>query len=226
MTRWQGMAAALALATALAGCSTDEAFNESAASVRATGARIAGAVTGRRAGGAVAAPPAATRESIDAAPRPIRFVSIEKFGATAPLAELSRNGDVTVFASQDGVQFALRDGVLIATRGLAVDLMSAAAPSAATLRRGTGAHGRAYFTLDGTNATVRADFRCTLETAGRETLQIIGLTVPTTLVVERCSGGGASFENRFWFDDRGRIRNARQWINPTLETVSIADPMR
>jgi hypothetical protein len=221
-----GVAAALTLVTALAGCGSDEAVRENTSALRATGSLLTGAVLGRRAAAAPGGLPVIERRSIDTSPNPVRVITVEKVGASGVIVPLSQNGDVTVFTSADGILFAMRNDVLIATRGLPVDLMSAAAPSAETLRRGTGTHGRAYFTLTGIDETRRVDFRCSLATAGRETLAIYGLSVPVTVIVESCTAPGTTIENRYWFDNRGRVRQSRQWINASLGYLGVIDPMR
>jgi hypothetical protein len=227
MTGLMGKAAlALAVAMALVGCGSDDAVRENTTAVRSTGAAVAAAFSPRRRAAAPAGLPAIERRAIDASTTPIRVITVEKVGASVVVLELSRNGDVTVFATGDGNQFAFRDGVLVATRGLGVDLMSAAVPSAATLRRGEGTHLRSYFTLTGIDATRRVDLQCTVATAGRETLALYGLSVPVTVVVETCAGAGQTVENRYWFDNRGRIRQSREWINGTLEYIGVIDPMR
>ena len=201
-------------------------FNENTAGLRALGASLTGSIFARRTAAAPGGLPALERAAIDASTIPARVVTIEATGVSAVVLQLAQNGNVTVFATGDGLQFALRDGVLVSTRGLGVDLMSAAAPTAATLRRADGTHARSYFTLTGTDATRRLDLTCTLAPEGRATLAIYGLSVPTEVVVERCAGAGLGFENRYWFDAGGRIRQSRQWVNDAVGTIGLLDPMR
>jgi hypothetical protein len=105
--------------------------------------------------------------------------------------------------------------------------MSAAVPEAAALRRAAGGHRRVHDYLTGTDATRRVALDCRLAPAGSETLTLVGLTVPATVVAETCTGdGGLTVENRYWFDRTGRIRQSRQWIGEAAGFAVIVDPMR
>ena len=125
-----------------------------------------------------------------------------------PLASLligvQNNGTVTTFSTPDGVTFALERGVLVATRGLGFDLMSAdAAQTRAALAAGGGSGAvRVHRYLDGENQTVIRSFVCD-----------IARTAPGALR-ERCYGDGLQFDNSYRIGARGGIIASRQWIGP------------
>lgn len=219
------LVAAAALA-ALAGCGNPDTQRGQTSFYLEVGNALLARVTGA-ARGAPAAPALPTRAAIDASEAPVAIVGIEASGQVATVNGIARNGRVTVYSTANAVTVALRDGVLVATRGLGPDLMSAAVPEAAALRRGAGGHRRVHDYLTGTDATRKVALDCTLAPAGTETLSLVGLTVPATVVVETCAGaGGLMVENRYWFDRTGRIRQSRQWIGEAGGYAVIVDPMR
>ena len=84
-------------------------------------------------------------------------VSLPETGAVAVLGPVSRSGNVTVWQTLDGITLSFQRGVLIATRGLGDDLMSADVEGALDLLRGRDdggyyPHIRSY--LDGEDRTV------------------------------------------------------------------------
>lgn len=219
---------ALGLAAALAACASDPAMRVGASStldnlLERVAARAVGA---RRPAEAARAPAPLTRAAIDAADRPLRIITLESRRATDAVAETHRSGGVRIHLTVRGLLFAFREGQLVATRGLGEDLMSADVPATATIRSARGTHRRIHDYLSGTDQTIRVALECTLASAGRETLDLVGLKLDTAVVVENCAAEGLDVENRYWFDQSGRLRQARQWISPTAGFLVAADPMR
>ncbi len=217
MTRIAPLLAALAL---LAGCGTD---TDAIQGTRTLQAVVRQAVPGRPA--APAAPPGTvpglTRAAVEAVPNPLMLVTIEARGATGVVAPAGRNGGVETWASADGKTLALRDGMLVATRGFGPDLISAATPSAAQVAAG-GSWTRLYVTLDGEDRTVPARHACTAAPAGAERLVIVERAYDTRRMRETCTGpGGASIVNDFWFDAGGVLRQSRQWTGGPGGYVAI-----
>lgn len=213
--------AALAAAAVLAGCSS------SGQGVTNDISRI-GQVLGQKSRaaprtGEVALP---TRAALDAAPAPLIAMVVESPGAGALLGRIAMNRDVATYATADGVTVSLRDGVLVQTRGLGSDLMSAGVPTAGRLAAG-GSHNRVHHYVGPEDRIVPRSFDCRIADAGGERLTIAQLSYDTRIVAERCTGvDGDTFENRFWFDNRGKIRQSRQWVGQGVGFVRLQDLAR
>lgn len=166
--------------------------------------------------------PLPTRAQLDASPGAYLLARIPVTGGDALLVVAGQNGPVRTWTTAGGTTLALRDGVLVATRGLrGADLMSAAVPSVATLRTGSGSHRRSMFYLDGDDQPVRRDFVCELRNAGAETAELIERSYPVRHIVEACTGAAGAFENQYWIEASGSLRRSRQWIGPELGSVEL-----
>lgn len=165
-----------------------------------------------------------TRAQVEASRLPLMVAELERIRANAVLAQVGSNRGVRSYSTADGVTLALASGVLVATRGLAGDLMSADAPAAARIAAGTGSHRRSLYFLADLDRIERQDFACTLQPAGVETVTIVGRSHATRVVDEHCSGENAAFSNRFWVESGGRIRQSRQWAGETVGFMKLSDP--
>ena len=155
-----------------------------------------------------------TRAQLDAIPGPLLFVEVEERGAGALLRPIAQNGVVTTWEAADGVTVALQRGVLVATRGLGFDLMSAdvGAVRAAIARGGGSDYPRLMSYLDGENQIVFRAFRCVMTTAGREAIDSFGLARATTRLDETCYSLADPVVNTYWTGADGTIWRARQWV--------------
>nr|MCU0803203.1 YjbF family lipoprotein [Paracoccaceae bacterium] len=70
-------------------------------------------------------PPKVTALSAAALTGPVLQVEIASRGANAPLSRVAMNGDVETWLAVDNISVSLRQGVLVASRGLGFDLMGA-----------------------------------------------------------------------------------------------------
>jgi hypothetical protein len=133
-------------------------------------------------------------------------------GADALLTPIDVKGDVVTWSTTDGTTFTFRQGVLIQTRGLGPDLMSAEAPSVAQLLQDGGMHRRQYFFLGADDRTTRRAYDCTVAIAGQETIEIFGRSHRVTRVSEACSRPQGSITNDFWIEG-DTIRRSRQLLS-------------
>ncbi|OWJ76102.1 hypothetical protein CDV49_15465 [Haematobacter genomosp. 1] len=153
---------------------------------------------------------------------PLISAHVERTGGNALLALAGRNAGVDTYVSGDGSTLAFREGVLVATRGLAgADLMSADVPSRAVISAGAGQHQRRMFYIDGDNQSYGRSFLCDLGNIGRENLVVAERSFATRHIIERCTSEDISFENAYWIDDSGVIRGSRQWVSPYLGWVEL-----
>lgn len=166
-------------------------------------------------------PPNYTRAALDQAPAPLLRARIETGGAVAFLGVIGEGRGVVTWASVDGLSITLRDGVVLATRGLGTDLMSAGVPTAAGLATGSRDQRRHFYLFGGEVEQERA-FDCALRDVGNERITVVELAYDTRHRVETCAGpGGLTFENHYWFDNRAIIRQSRQWISPDVGFLEL-----
>ncbi|MCC6306827.1 MAG: YjbF family lipoprotein [Rhodobacteraceae bacterium] len=209
----------------LAGCGSDRGGSAGPfASLREVAAPALGAVIAARRARPAAGPaalPRPTREQVDAADREIIFSAVPARGSGATLARIGQNGPVSTYTTADGTTLALAGGVVVGSRGLGEDLMSAAAPSAAAIAAGRGGHERTYYFLGGVDQKRELAIACTLAPGGATRVEVVGLSFPVREVTETCTGSAGTITNRYWFEPGGRIRKSRQWLSPTVGYLEI-----
>lgn len=205
--RWTALAAALVLS----GCASDQGDYLQLGLLRQS---LAGTFGGQ------SADITPTRALVDEAGVPLILAEVAEHDVRATIYPVGENGPVTTWMAADKTTLALRNGQLVGSRGLAPDLMSAAVPTLADLRRGT-AVARSHFYLGRDDQTVRRDFTCTGQIDGRETLEIIGLRFETEVISETCEGPTARFVNRYWVQADGTVRQSRQWVGPAVGFLKL-----
>jgi Group 4 capsule polysaccharide lipoprotein gfcB, YjbF len=204
--------AGLLALTLLGGCGSDKgAQTPLMAAVGAVAKSTVARVQARRVGGA-AAPAPMTRADIEKFNMPILRAVIPARGADALLTISDVKGDVVTWATTDGSTFTLRDNVLIQTRGLGPDLMSAEAPSVAQLSTPGGTHRRLYFGLGANDQTTQRVYDCTIAPAGDETITIFERQHKVTKFTETCSRPQGTITNEFWIEGQD-IRKSKQFAS-------------
>ena len=138
-------------------------------------------------------------------------------GADATLAPVSRNGDVTVWQTLDGITVSFRRGVLIATRGLGDDLMSSDVEGTLAMLRG--ANTQAYYPqirsyLDGEDQTRFRSYQCRRSERAQERVGLGDETRNLRRVTEHCVSPDAEATNTYWLDQAGNVVMSRQWVRP------------
>lgn len=202
---------------ALAGCSgsTGDVEGDESNFLANTADQVVTAVQGI--GGSRVDPPLdLTPELIASLPAPALLVVAETLGTRALLGQTVRRqdglpGTITVWRSTDEVTFAFRDGLLISTRGIGGDMLSADVGVVQSALRNAGAAGqRVYFFRTADNKQRRLSMACAVEDLGPARF---GGGVLRRFQ-ERCTGGGGEVVNEYWRDERGEIRASRQWAGP------------
>jgi hypothetical protein len=217
------LAALLAALPLLAACGSDGAGSGQTEALRQLGAQLAASLPRGLPSGAprptaeqIIAAARPTREQIDGSPRELIFVALRSRGLGATLAQFGRNAGVTTYTTADGTTLSLADGVLVASRGLGEDLMSARVPSAAAIARGSGSHEREYYFLGGLDQKRVLRISCTLSSPGPGRTEIVGLAYSGRQVVETCAGPTGTITNTYLVEADGRIRSSRQWLSPSV----------
>jgi len=218
--------AGLAAVALLAGCGNDTTPNPMAAAVGAVAKTGMAKLKGQSAEAAPAAQPAspeALRAELAQAGQPILLVSSKALGQTGFLTVSDAKGGVLTWATPDGATFSQRDGVLIQTRGLGFDLMSAQAPSVGQLRQVGTSYQRVYFFLGPDDQGTRRTYDCVTSSLGAERIEVLGRAHATTRLTETCtrSSGGGKVTNEFWIEG-AMIRQSRQWVSGGLGHIDFA----
>lgn len=150
------------------------------------------------------------RAEIEALGVPTMRVTVPARGIDLLMFERDRRGNVVTYAASDGSTFTFRDGVLIETRGIGADLMSAAAPSIGGLTGGS--HARSWFFMGPDDQILRHDATCQPSDGGARSLTIQGKAHATRRVDETCSGVNGRITNSYWLQG-GVVRASRQWVS-------------
>lgn len=184
--------------------------------VQAMGAVAKSAVSraaAKRAGGAEAAAPApVTRADLEKYGTPILRAVVPARGADALLTPSDIKDGVVTWSTSDGTTFTLRDGILIQTRGLGPDLMSAQVPSVGQLLTAGGTHRRVYYFLGADDQTTRRTYDCAVTIKGKETIVIMERSHSVTRVTETCSRPQGTISNEFWIEG-STVRKSRQLLS-------------
>jgi len=168
---------------------------------------------------------AATRlQHLLAAGAPVLLVGVETRGQVATLARLVQRGGRATCVTADDVSISFEHGILVATRGVGFDLMSAdiSGPKRLILARRAGRATRFHSYLDGENHTVIHSYVCDVTNRGARRVAAGKGTIATTLMAETCAGAADRFENLYWLDPRtGTIVQSRQWVGPTTGSLQL-----
>ncbi|SLN15458.1 hypothetical protein AQS8620_00285 [Aquimixticola soesokkakensis] len=154
---------------------------------------------------------------------PLILAMMESSGATSVMGVYNVNGRDVTWVTQAKQTLTLRDGVLVATRGLGGDLMSLEEGSLVSLlkaRRG-GTVQKTYRFLDGEDNTARLPLTCQVEVQGREHVVSGEVSAQTTVMRETCETGGAPITNVYWVDGAGRVVQSFQWASSYVGNVII-----
>lgn len=164
---------------------------------------------------------AASRKMLEEAGTPLYIVQNPDLGLLAYFGQYGRNGDVETWATPDFTSISLRDGMVVATRGLGSDIMSAKAPATAEVAGGTGMTRRSYYYIDAADQTQRFDYGCILSDKGREKVTLIGKEYDLRRVDESCSGQQGSFVNSYWFEGEAKLRQSSQHLVPGIANLLL-----
>ena len=218
---------ALIAATLLVGCGNDKAPNPMALAIGAAAKEGLAKVRGGKSAAATspgkAASPQDLRAELAKAGKPVLLVSSKTLGQTGFLSVSDSKADVLTWRTPDGVTFSQQGGVLIQTRGLGADLMSAQAPSVRQLLQAGTPYQRIYYFLGPDDQGTRRTYDCTTSLGGRESIEVLGRSHATTRVTETCtrSAGGGKLTNEFWIEG-SMIRQSRQWVSSGIGFVDFA----
>lgn len=162
-----------------------------------------------------------TRAALQNIAVPLQLVTLESRGAQAAIFKTGTNGDVETWSSQDKKSLSMRNGIIVATRGLGDDLMSAAVPKITQLQHENATHLRIHTFLDGEDKPVQLRFECRIFRQVAETIAVLKRNYATHRTTETCRGPSGTFSNIFWIEAGGKMRKSRQFLSNSIGYVMI-----
>jgi hypothetical protein len=209
----------VALIGGLAGCGSDPAQTGTAARLTAAAGPMFSSLFGRSkpATGGIGL----TRAHLAKFNTPVDLVTIESRKAQGIIFKVAANRDVETWSSADQKTLSFRDGVIVATRGLGDDLMSASAPRLAQLRAAAASYTRVHTVLTGEDKPLSLRYECTTSKAAPQAITVVEKSYNTQVTSETCVGPKGGFTNQYWIEPNGNLRKSRQWISDTVKYVVI-----
>lgn len=213
------LASAVFVLALLAACGNDKGATNPVASAvgQMAKASLAKGKGAKAAPGPAAAP--ASRQELAAFGKPILRVRSERLGQDGFLTIVDAKADVVTWTAQGQATFSLRDGVLIQTRGLGADLMSAEAPSLAQLTSGA-SYTRVYYFLGEDDRGTRRTYDCVASNVGRDSITVLEKRHAVIRVSELCTRPNSKVTNEFWIEGK-TIRKSRQWASSRVGYVDF-----
>lgn len=139
-------------------------------------------------------------------------------------------GQIVVWRSDDNITLAMRNGVLIATRGLGNDILSVNAQVSGDTPGPVRGGEKAFHVRTRENKDLRLSLVCDLADLGPETIEIVETRYGTHHLRETCEGGVAGGDadrpgqviNDYWVDTRaGLVWQSRQWAGPGIGYLRV-----
>lgn len=173
-------------------------------------------------GAAAQAQPQPTRAGLDQLDGAWLEVTRERTGQVAYLYvnQTRRDddpGQITLWRTQDDATLALRNGVLIATRGFGGDILSGSARVSGDRPGPVSGGERVLFLRTPNHEQTRLSLACDLADLGESRIEIVQRAHTTRHLRETCQGGGGIVTNDYWIEPRaGLMRQSRQWAGPHI----------
>lgn len=162
-----------------------------------------------------------SRAELEGFPQALIRASLENRDVSALLVPVQAGvtGDIT-WRTQDDITLTFRHGLLVATRGLGGDLMSAAVPRL-TQAPGQVERRHSYLIEDGRRET--RTYTCTFTSPAPTNVTVLERTYPALRLEETCANahGQQIFTNNYWVSSGGIVRKSRQWISDRAGYVTI-----
>lgn len=171
----------------------------------------------RAAGAAPAAlDPAALSKALASTTEPVILIVTEATKTPNLSLRIGSNGDFDTYANQSRQSLTLKDGLIVATRGLGDDLLSSSTGGAEALIRArkAGTVKREMRFLNAENQVIQRDFTCAIAPGPVTDVPSATGTFRATQVVERCVRPGLTLDHAYFVNAQGQIVQSRQWVGP------------
>lgn len=168
----------------------------------------------------------AAAERLIAAGAPRLRITLLDDGRSVLMVQTNARDGVTRWRTIDNAQIFLRDGVLIGTRGLSFDLMTADTPGLASAihQMRPARITRIHTYLNGQDQIRIRAFVCDVRPAGQETIQLLNdVTTRSQRIEETCQGADDSFTNLYWLSG-DRILQSVQFISEGAGSAQLLFP--
>lgn len=155
------------------------------------------------------------------APR-LAIYLVDRGGSVLMVKAGERDG-VARWRSADNIQFYLRDGIVIGTRGLGFDLMTADSGNAAAIvaQGRSGRITRVHRHLNGEGRMTIRSYVCDITPGETETVRIPDApSVQARRIEEACHSPAGNFKNVYWTQG-GRLVQTRQFIDDGVGRAQI-----
>ncbi|MCB1334334.1 MAG: YjbF family lipoprotein [Roseivivax sp.] len=206
----------LAALGALGGCGSSAISTDGSQVIRDT---LKGVTAGK------AAPNVVTTDQLSAelsaSSAPLMLVITDATQNQALLREIARNGRDGTFATAQREALIVRDGIIVASRGLGGDMMSSVQGGLERLVRSqsNGASDVTLVFLDGADQPDRRSYSCTVSVGG-QTPVVAGAVNATARIVTTTCTGPDSYSNTYLVASDGYVLGSRQWVGPTIGYLS------
>lgn len=153
---------------------------------------------------------------------PLTAIRFDSVGIATVLRQIETNGRHLTWAAlgkTDRKYIVTKDGMIVATRGLVQDLMSAESDAVHALVRKRD-EGDVPYTLryiDGDYEIIEAKYTCTVSRGYDKVVELAdGSVVPVLQMFSSCVSTDRQFVDLFLVDPSGDIVEMRQWVGPVL----------
>jgi len=159
----------------------------------------------------------------NAAPGDLVMATLVNRQAVAAMTRIASNNGTDTYRSPGNTTIALRDGIIIATRGLNDDLMGADVSGViAAMNAGGGTATRTHSYLDSLDGIRTLNLTCTITAAPPETITTLKGAQSTATFKEFCDSQQLSFTNTYWRDlTSGAILQSQQAISPKAGYIVV-----
>jgi uncharacterized SAM-binding protein YcdF (DUF218 family) len=163
---------------------------------------------------------AVTRADLAQILTPVDLITVERFGTQAVIAKIATNAGVETWSSVDKKTVSFRSGLIVASRGLGDDLIGASVPTLSRIMGGDD-YTRNHSWMRENDRVVRHDFTCRGALIGSSTVSIVERGYPVRQFRESCTGETGAFQNDYWVQVGGKLRQSRQFVSDGVGYVVI-----
>ena len=151
---------------------------------------------------------------------PVDLITVERLGAQGVIAKVATNAGVETWSSVDKKTVSFRAGVLVASRGLGDDLIGASVPPLSRIMAAD-PFTRSHSWMRGNDQVLRQDFTCRGTLVGSTAITIVERSYAVRQFRESCTGASGSFQNDYWVQMGGKLRQSRQFVSDGVGYVTI-----
>lgn len=161
-----------------------------------------------------------TPELVAKLPVKVMLVELPKAKSAALTGVDTVKSDTTTWRSLEDQTIALQHGVVIATRGLAFDLMGSEVgllpENVINFSQSGESAVRSFSFLDGENVIRTVSYKCFYKVVEPTLVKRLSGEASLASVIEHCPKGGQDIMNQYYFDERSTQVTSRQWLGDTL----------